>query len=304
MLDTNRLNGIFTALVTPFKESGEIDWYAFDELIDTQLMAGIAGLVPVGTTGEAATLTDEEALAVITHTVKRVDGKAYVLAGTGSNSTKKTIDATLRAVEAGIEGVLIVTPYYNRPSQTGLFQHYKTVADECPDVDIVLYSVPGRAGVAIEPETAAKLHKACSNVVAIKEAGGDASRVTKLRLLCGEDFYIHCGDDGLALPFYSLGSCGLTSVLSNYDPEICVALRKAWEMGDHKRALGLNDLIFPLAVALFVENSPAPVKMAISQSKNMSCNVRLPLAVMSDNARNYLIETIKVYNRNRALFSL
>ncbi len=304
MLETNNFNGVFTALITPFRENGDIDWFAFDELIDTQLSSGITGLVPVGTTGEAATLTDDESLAVIAHTVKRANSNAYVLSGTGSNSTKKTIDATLRAVDAGVDGILLVTPYYNKPSQTGLFQHFSAVADEYSEVDIVLYSVPGRTGVAIAPETAAKLHIACNNIVAIKEAGGDVARVTELRLQCGEKLHIHCGDDGLALPFYSLGACGLTSVLSNYDPDVCVALRKAWEAGDLTRALDLHNLIYPLASAFFIENSPAPVKTAISLFRNMNCKVRMPLASLSKSAYNYLTQAIRAYDKDREQFSL
>ncbi len=171
MTDSNRFDGVFTALVTPFTETGEIDWYAFDALIDRQLAAGIAGLVPVGTTGEAATLSDSEAISVIAHTVKRADGAAYVLAGTGSNVTEQSVAATRRATDAGVDGVLLITPYYNKPSQPGLVAHFSAVA-AATTADVMLYSVPGRTGVAIAPETAAELSALCPNVVALKEAGG------------------------------------------------------------------------------------------------------------------------------------
>ncbi len=301
MTSSSRLDGIFTALVTPFLENGEIDWPAFDALLDRQLAAGIAGLVPVGTTGEAATLSEKEALAVISHTVKRANGKAYVLAGTGSNSTTKTINSTKQAADAGVDGVLLVTPYYNKPSQQGLMAHYEAVAD-CALVDNVLYSVPGRAGIAIDAITAGRLSKSRNNIIAIKEAGGDPARVTQLHRECGDDFIIHCGDDGLALPFYALGARGLTSVLSNYDPEICVALYHAWKSGDTERARTLHELIAPLAKALFIDSSPSPVKRALSLHGYMSDQVRLPLVKFNSSQEGILKEATKYLDEHRGDF--
>jgi len=289
MKHDNRLDGIFTAMVTPFTESGEIDWPTFDRLIDRQLEAGIAGLVPVGTTGEAATLSSDEALAVIERTVLRVAGRAYVLAGTGSNATAKTIEATRRATDVGVDGVLLVTPYYNKPSQQGLIRHFEAVA-ECTDADVMLYSVPGRAGIAIEVETAGALSRAKTNIVAIKEAGGDAARVTELKHACGDGFQVHCGDDGLALPFFALGACGLTSVLSNYDPEICVALYRAWSDGDTERAMHLHDVMAPLADAMFIECSPSAVKCAMAAAGLMHEHVRLPLVGLLAESRDALAD--------------
>jgi 4-hydroxy-tetrahydrodipicolinate synthase len=280
MTDPTRFNGVFTALVTPFTETGDIDWNAFDRLIDRQLEAGIAGLVPVGTTGEAATLDDDEALSVIAHTVKRAGNSAYVLAGTGSNVTKKTIAATKRATDAGAHGVLLITPYYNKPTQEGLVAHFSAVAEATP-LDVMLYSVPGRTGVAIAPETAATLAQAHRNIVAIKEAGGDPARVTALRAACGPDFVVHCGDDGLALPFFSLGASGLTSVLSNFKPAEVVALYRAWAEGRREEALALHERLAPLASAMFVESSPSPVKRALALAGAMSDHVRLPLVPLS-----------------------
>lgn len=280
MTDLTRFNGVFTALVTPFTETGDIDWNAFDRLIDRQLEAGIAGLVPVGTTGEAATLEDDEALSVIAHTVKRAGNSAYVLAGTGSNVTKKTIAATKRATDAGAHGVLLITPYYNKPTQEGLVAHFSAVAEATP-LDVMLYSVPGRTGVAIAPETAATLAQAHRNIVAIKEAGGDPARVTALRAACGPDFVVHCGDDGLALPFFSLGASGLTSVLSNFKPAEVVALYRAWAEGRREEALALHERLAPLASAMFVESSPSPVKRALALAGAMSDHVRLPLVPLS-----------------------
>ena len=176
-MNPNRFDGIFTALVTPFTDAGQIDWTAFDRLIDRQLEAGISGLVPVGTTGEAATLSDDEALSVISHVVRRAKGHAYVMAGTGSNVTTKAVTASRRAADVGVDGVLLITPYYNKPSQNGLKAHYAAIATAI-DVDIMLYSVPGRTGIGIETETAATLSRAHPNIVAIKEAGGSVERVS------------------------------------------------------------------------------------------------------------------------------
>lgn len=287
MTNPNRFDGIFTALVTPFTETGEVDWKALDASIDRQLQAGVAGLVPVGTTGEAATLSAQEADAVIKRTVDRANGRAYVLAGTGSNSTAKTVDATKRAGDLGADGVLVVTPYYNKPSQAGLIAHFGEVA-EAASGDVVLYSVPGRAGVSIAPETAATLSSNHANITAIKEAGGDAARVSDLRAAAGNNFAVHCGDDGLALAFFALGAVGLTSVLSNYDPEICVALHKSWTEGDIAKALVIHEALRPIAEALFIENSPAPVKYLLSKTGQMSPNLRLPLVPPSPHAREVL----------------
>jgi 4-hydroxy-tetrahydrodipicolinate synthase len=287
MTDLSRFNGVFTAVVTPFTETGAIDWPAYDALIDRQLAAGIAGLVPVGTTGEAATLTNDEATALIAHTVKRVAGQAYVMAGTGSNSTPESIEATRRATDAGVDGVLLITPYYNKPSQAGLVAHFTAVAAATP-LDVMLYSVPGRTGVSIAADTAAELARSCSNIVAIKEAGGDPSRVTALRSACGPGFVVHCGDDALALPFFALGAAGLTSVLSNYAPENCVALYRAWTAGDCSQALRLHETLAPLSAAMFVESSPSPVKRALALAGHMQDTVRLPLVQLSPGADHIL----------------
>ncbi|MBT6094814.1 MAG: 4-hydroxy-tetrahydrodipicolinate synthase [Rhodospirillaceae bacterium] len=298
MTNTERLNGIFTAIVTPFHDNGEIDWKNFDALIERQLAANIAGLVPVGTTGEAATLSEDEALAIIERTVKRVDGKAYVLAGTGSNATDKAIKATKRAAEVGVDGVLLVSPYYNKPSQKGIVAHFEAVAD-CADIDNVLYSVPGRTGMAIEADTVAALSRSRRNIVGIKEAGGDPLRVTALKALCEPGFIVHCGDDALALPFFSLGASGLTSVLSNYDPELCVALYDAWRSSENERACALHDLMAPIAAAMFIECSPSAVKCSMAMDGLISEKVRLPLVELQDESRNVLAKTIKGYRTAR-----
>lgn len=299
MKDASRFDGVFTALITPFTDAGDIDWPAFDALIDRQLAAGVAGLVPVGTTGEAATLSADEASALIARTVKRAKGAAYVLAGTGSNDTRKAIDATRRAADLGVDGVLLVTPYYNRPSQEGMIDHFAAIAEAAP-VDNVLYSVPGRTGVALEPATVATLARTNDNVVAIKEAGGDPARVSALRRACGRDFVVHCGDDGLALAFYALGARGLTSVFSNYDPELCVALWSAWVSGDRDRALWLHEIAKPIMDGMFIDNSPAPVKHLLAMDYGISDHVRSPIGRITSEKREALMGLFETFRQELA----
>ena len=302
-MNPNRFDGIFTALVTPFTDAGQIDWTAFDRLIDRQLEAGISGLVPVGTTGEAATLSDDEALSVISHVVRRAKGHAYVMAGTGSNVTTKAVTASRRAADVGVDGVLLITPYYNKPSQNGLKAHYAAIATAI-DVDIMLYSVPGRTGIGIETETAATLSRAHPNIVAIKEAGGSVERVSALRSACGLGFAIHSGDDALALPFLSAGARGVTSVLSNYLPQECVALYRAWAAGHHEEALAIHERLLPVATVMFVESNPCPVKRALALDGLIHDAVRLPLVQISPRSEQALRHALTTYREQSTAQSI
>ena len=232
--EKDRWAGVFTALVTPFRD-GEIDLPAFDALVERQIAAGVAGLVPVGTTGEAATLSDAEAVGLIERTVRIAAGRVLVVAGAGSNDTGKTVAKVRAAEKAGADAVLVVTPYYNKPTQAGLIAHYDAVA-AATGRPVMLYSVPGRCGVEIAPSTCAELMARRANVFVIKEAGGSVERVTRLRAACGDDLIVHSGDDGLTLPFLALGAAGVTSVVANVAPEAMVALVAAWRRGDSTRA--------------------------------------------------------------------
>lgn len=281
-----RFNGVFTALITPFKD-GAVDTAAYDALVERQIEAGVAGLVPVGTTGEAATLSDEEADALIARTVKLAAGRALVMAGAGANDTKKTIDKVKRAEQAGADAVLIVTPYYNKPPQAGLVAHYGAAA-EATSLPVMLYSVPGRCGVEIAPETGAVLLERHDNIVAIKEAGGSAARVTQLRTACGDRLIIHSGDDGLTLPFLSLGAVGVTSVVANVAPREMVQLVEAWKTGDTARALALHELIAELTDGMFIESNPGPVKAALALSNLAGPEMRLPMVPVSPANRERL----------------
>lgn len=281
-----RFNGVFTALITPFKD-GAVDTAAYDALVERQIEAGVAGLVPVGTTGEAATLSDEEADALIARTVKLAAGRALVMAGAGANDTKKTIDKVKRAEQAGADAVLIVTPYYNKPTQAGLVAHYGAAA-AATSLPVMLYSVPGRCGVEIAPETCAVLLDRHDNIIAIKEAGGSAARVTQLRTACGDRLIIHSGDDGLTLPFLSLGAVGVTSVVANVAPREMVQLVEAWKAGDAARALALHELIAELTDGMFIESNPGPVKAALALSNLAGPEMRLPMVPVSPANRERL----------------
>ncbi|MGX5736648.1 4-hydroxy-tetrahydrodipicolinate synthase [Bosea thiooxidans] len=271
-----RLTGVFTALVTPFRD-GALDIPALETLIEAQIAAGVAGLVPVGTTGEAATLSEEEAETVIRTTVKAAAGRAFVMAGAGSNATRLAIAKAVRAEAAGADGLLLVTPYYNKPSQNGLFEHFSAIASAV-NLPIMLYSVPGRTGVEIAAATAARLAKAHSNIVGIKEAGGKAERITELRLAVGQDFVIHSGDDGLTLPFLAVGADGVTSVASNLLPAEVVALCRAWFAGDPREARRIHEALFDLIGHLFIESNPVPVKTALARTGLIGMELRAPLA--------------------------
>lgn len=295
-----RFKGVFTALVTPFRNDA-VDFEAFDTLVERQLSAGVAGLVPVGTTGEAATLDDDEAQALIRRTVDLSTGRALVVAGAGANDTRKAIEKAQMAESAGADALLVVTPYYNKPTQAGLIAHYSAVANATA-LPIMLYSVPGRCGVEIAPETCAALADRHANIIAIKEAGGNPGRVTQLRRACGERLIIHSGDDGLTLPFLSLGACGVTSVVSNIAPAPMVRMVEAWNSGDLALALALNDTVAELTEGMFIESNPGPVKAALALSNLAGPEMRLPMVSISDVNRERLAGILNRYNKTASAF--
>lgn len=290
-----RLTGVFTALVTPFRD-GALDIPALEALIAAQIAAGVAGLVPVGTTGEAATLSEDEADEVIRTTVAAAAGRAFVMAGAGSNATRLAIAKAERAQALGADGVLLVTPYYNKPSQDGLFDHFSAIAGAVT-LPVMLYSVPGRTGVEIAPATAARLAAAHTNIVGIKEAGGKAERITELRQALGQDFVIHSGDDGLTLPFLALGADGVTSVASNLLPAEVVALCKAWAAGDTGEARRVHEALFDLVGHLFIESNPVPVKTALARTGAIGPELRAPLAPLRPESRKALEASLQSFER-------
>jgi 4-hydroxy-tetrahydrodipicolinate synthase len=272
--------GIFTALVTPFRD-GSIDVSTFEELIEAQISAGITGVVAIGTTGESPTLSNDERAQVIRLTVAKANKRCLVLAGTGSNSTHHAIAQTRTAEKLGVDAALLVAPYYNKPSQEGLFRHFKAIADGT-SLPIMLYNIPGRCSVDILPETVARLANECRNIVSIKEASGSVERVSELRGRLPEAFTILSGDDSLTLPFMAVGAAGVVSVASNLFPSEVCALVRTYEAGDLKSAGRLHRKLLPLFKDLFIEPNPVPVKTALGWRGAISSEVRLPLCEMSE----------------------
>jgi 4-hydroxy-tetrahydrodipicolinate synthase len=289
--------GTFTALVTPFRDSS-IDVSAFEELIEAQINAGITGIVAVGTTGESPTLSSDERTQVVQLAVARANKRCLVLAGTGSNSTHHAIAETRTAEKLGVDAALLVAPYYNKPSQEGLFRHFKAIAD-ATSLPIMLYNIPGRCSVDILPETVARLAKECRNIVCIKEASGSVERVGELRRRLPEAFTILSGDDSLTLPFMVVGAAGVVSVASNLFPSDVCALVCACEAGDLKSAKKLHRKFLPLFKDLFIEPNPVPVKTALGWRGAMSPEVRLPLCEMTEANQARLRETLKDFESKR-----
>jgi 4-hydroxy-tetrahydrodipicolinate synthase len=273
--------GTFTAIVTPFKD-GKVDEAAFRKLIDFQIEGGVEGIVPVGTTGESPTLGIEEHLRVIQLAVEQTAGRVLVIAGTGSNATSEAIELTIESERLGADASLQVTPYYNKPSQEGLYQHFKAVAD-CTKLPIMLYSVPGRSVVSISPETAGRLARDCGNILSIKEAGGDPARVDLLRAALPDGFPILCGDDPLTIEFMKRGAVGLVSVASNIIPRAMSDLVRAMNAGDLAGAEAIHAKYAPLLTTLMgVDTNPVPIKAAVALMGLCEQEIRLPLVTLSD----------------------
>ena len=289
--------GTFTALVTPFRD-GSIDVSAFETLIEAQVAAGIAGIVAIGTTGESPTLSHEEREQVIRLAVTKANKRCVVLAGTGSNSTQHAIADTRLAVKLGVDAALLVAPYYNKPSQEGLFRHFSAIAG-ATSLPIMLYNIPGRCGVDILPETVERLAKECPNIVSIKEASGSVERVGELRRWLPKAFTILSGDDSLTLPFMAVGAAGVVSVASNLFPSEVCALVRACESNDLKAANKLHRKLLPLFKDLFIEPNPVPVKTALAWRGAISAEVRLPLCEMSEPNQARLRKTLEEFERDK-----
>lgn len=283
--------GTYTAIVTPFK-NGQLDVPALERLIKAQIKGGVDGIVPVGTTGESPTVSYEEHIEIIKLSVKFAAGKVKVIAGTGANSTSEAIYLTKAAEKAGADGSLQVAPYYNKPTQQGLFQHFHAIA-RATKLPIVLYSIPGRCGVEIGVETVSQLMHDSVNIVGIKEAGGNPDRVSQLRATLGEKFTILSGDDSLTLPFMSVGAHGVISVASNIIPREVSHLVKAFAKGQPDVALKLHSKFYPVFKDLFIETNPVPVKAALAMMGMVEEEYRLPLVALGSANREKLRKTLK-----------
>jgi len=272
--------GSIVALVTPFK-NGQLDENKIKDLVEHQIQNGTQGIVPCGTTGESPTLSTAEHERVVELCVQAADKRVPVIAGTGSNSTSETGALTKHAAKAGADGALIVSPYYNKPTQRGLYLHYKEIADNV-DIPIILYNIAGRTAVNIEVETIAKLAQECKNIIGVKEASGSLAQMTQIKNACPDNFLLISGDDNLILPILSIGGVGVISVLANIVPQDVTALIKSFEDGDLKGAQALHYKMVPLAKAMFLETNPIPIKAALGLLGLCSDEVRLPLCSLSD----------------------
>ena len=282
--------GSLVAIVTPFRK-GTIDERALSDLIEWQIANGTNGIVPCGTTGESATLTHEEHNRVIELTVEVVNRRVPVIAGTGSNSTNEAIALTQHAKRAGADGALLITPYYNKPTQEGLYRHYKAVA-ESVDLPLVLYNIPGRTGVNMLPSTIARL-SAIKTIVGVKEGSGSVQQASDIVQMCGDRLTVLAGDDSLTLPMMAVGGKGVITVTANIVPADMAALVKAFADGAIAEARRIHFKLSPLFAALFFETNPIPVKEALGMMGKIDPELRLPLCPMAQDTREKLVQTLK-----------
>ncbi len=283
--------GTYTAIVTPFRD-GKIDEAALRRLIQLQVKGGVDGVVPVGTTGESPTLDYDEHIRVIEVVVKAAEGRVRVVAGTGANSTHEAVSLTREAARVGADASLQVAPYYNKPTAEGMYQHFREVAG-ATKLPLILYSIPGRCGVEIGVETVRRLAAECRTVVGMKEAGGNADRVSQLRAACGPKFSILSGDDALTLPFMSVGAHGVVSVASNVAPKAVSRMVSAFAAGETRAALKAHERLYPLFKDLFLETNPIPVKAALAMMGVVAEEYRLPLCPMGAKNRETLQATLR-----------
>ena len=284
---------LLTAMVTPFNADGSINYEAGADFADWLLANGSDGLVVEGSTGEAATMDMDEKIKFMQTIVARVNGRAKIVAGAGTNCTASTIDLVKKMEACGVDGVLVVGPYYNKPTQEGYYQHFAAVA-KATKLPIIVYNVPGRTGGNIAPETVARLAADFSNILAIKEAAGNVAQTAELYRVLPEDFSIYSGDDGLILPFLSVGACGLISVLANVNGNLLQKLMQAYSEGRVKDAADLNKVMGPLATAMFIESNPIPIKAAVSKVTGIEAGApRLPLTPISVAAEAKLDAALK-----------
>lgn len=286
------LRGCATALVTPFRADGEIDEERLGALVEYQIAGGINLLVPCGTTGESVTMTEEEDARVIKLTIEAARGRARVIAGTGSNSTTATIKYSRIARELGADAVLVVAPYYNKPTQAGLYAHFRAVAESVDGLPVVIYNVPGRTGSNISAQTALRLAREVSNIVAVKEASGDLAQIMTILRERPEDFRVLSGDDALTFALLALGADGLISVASNEAPALMSEMVNLALSGEWDAARLLHYKLLPLMESNFIESSPGPVKAALALMDLVEENFRLPLVPVQESTRQHLREVL------------
>jgi 4-hydroxy-tetrahydrodipicolinate synthase len=292
-----KFSGCYVAVVTPFKEDGSVDEDGLRSNIEFLISNGVAGIVPCGTTGESSTLSWDEHKRVVDIAIGQAKGRAQVIAGAGSNNTDEAVEASLHAKKSGADAVLSITPYYNKPSQEGLFWHFSAIAEKT-DIPMVVYNVPGRTGVNLLPETVARL---CDipQVAAVKEASGNVTQASEIRRLCGDRIDLLSGDDGLTLPILACGGTGVISVIGNVVPAKMSRMVERYLKGDHAEALKIHEELLPLSQIVFIETNPVPVKACMNDMGLAAGPVRLPLAPMAKSSEDKLMAVWKTYNAKK-----
>ena len=283
-------NGSFVALITPFKD-GKVDEETFREFVEWQISEGTNGLVPVGTTGESPTLSHDEHMKVVEICIKVADGRVPIIAGAGSNSTDEAIMLSQHAKNAGADAALVVTPYYNKPTQEGLYRHYEAIQSEA-EIPIIIYNIPARSIIDMSVETMKRLSK-LQNIVGVKDATSDLNRPILTAAACGKDFCQLSGEDGTAIPFNAGGGHGCISVTGNIAPKLCSEMQTAWFEGDVERAMELQDVLMPVHSALFCETSPGPVKYAAELIGFGTAYARLPICEIADSSKKMFERALK-----------
>lgn len=286
--------GCYVAIVTPFTPDGAVNEQALRNHVEFLIKGGVAGIVPCGTTGESATLSWEEHNRVVDIVIDQAKKRVQIIAGAGSNNTRESINAAKHAQQMGADAILCITPYYNKPTQEGMFQHYKTINDSI-SIPMVVYNVPGRTGVNLLPETVLRLCE-LKNVLAVKEASGNIGQISEIHRLCGNKVTLLSGDDALTLPILSVGGKGVISVVANIVPEKMVALIDNYLNGNCTEALRLHEELYPLSQSMFIETSPAPVKTAMNLMGLNAGSVRLPLVDLSGRNKESLITVLRSCN--------
>jgi 4-hydroxy-tetrahydrodipicolinate synthase len=287
------LRGCYVAIVTPFDDNGAVNETALRSNIDFLINKGVAGIVPCGTTGESATLSWEEHNHVVDVALEQAKGKIQVIAGAGSNNTSESLNAAAHARQMGADAILCITPYYNKPTQEGLYRHFKTIASKV-NIPIVLYNVPGRTGVNLLPQTVERLCE-CPTIVAIKEASGNVLQISEIHRRCGDRLTILSGDDPLTLPILACGGKGVISVVANFAPEKLIAMISAFFANDVKSAMDLHEKLMPLSQAMFIETNPIPVKTAMNLLGMNAGPLRLPLVPMEESNKQTLLAVLRTY---------
>ncbi len=290
--------GSIVAIATPFKD-GVLDEAKLKELVEFQIKNGTSGIVPCGTTGESPTLSTAEHERAIEICIQAAKKRVPIIAGTGSNSTEEAVLLTKHAANAGANAVLLVSPYYNKPTQKGLYLHYQKIA-ESVDIPIILYNIAGRTSVNIEPQTIAELSRDCKNIIGVKEASGSLDQMSLIKHLCGEEFLLLSGDDALTLPVLSIGGVGVISVVANIVPQAVGGLVETFQHGELKKARAIHYKLLPLVKAMFIETNPIPVKTAMGLMGLCSPELRLPLCAMSEKNMAKLKKAMKDYGLLKA----